>query len=317
MGTVYNGYFLSLFWVFTFFIIVKSHVCAQDIPADNARLVHGEKLFLHNCFICHEIGREAIGPALVNIPDKRPVDWLFRFIRNSQQMIVDNDSIAAFLYKQYNHNVMPSFYRFSDEDILDILGYIKKHSVTEFKEDRNVKEAPEVIIEGKQLFNNQCSQCHGIGHQIIGPGLASVPKTRTKKWLIDFIKNSQKVIQSGEPHANLLYKNFKSTKMPSFDYLSDVQINHILLFINSMSEAPVYVAGVNGKKVLHENPRNIKVSPPQKEVSYHSFFISKVAIALAGILLVVIKVILGIKVFKGLIKSNRKKYKFIAFSFFS
>jgi mono/diheme cytochrome c family protein len=307
MRKIYNANIKFLFLLFLALGIINFHIYAQNIPADSMSIVHGEKLFLHNCFLCHEIGREAIGPALVNIPDKRSSDWLFRFIRNSQQMIVDNDSTAAFLYQQYNHNVMPSFYKFSDEDILDILAYIKKHSVTEFKEDWNIKEAPEVIIKGKQLFRNQCSQCHGIGHQIIGPGLSSIPKTRTNAWLIDFIKNSQKVIQSGEPHANLLYKNFKNTKMPSFDYLSNEQINAILLYIKTESEAPVYIGGVNGRNVLSENRSRIQDNPEPENRSHRALFISKVAITLAGILIVIIKVMVGIRVFKRLYKRQQEE----------
>jgi mono/diheme cytochrome c family protein len=297
--------FLFLPTSFLFILIfINSTASGQNIPTDKVSLAKGEQLFLHNCFPCHETGKEVIGPALVNIPEKRPVNWLLRFIKNSQQLIIENDSIAAFLYEQYNHNTMPAFYKFSDEDILAILGYINKKSLTEFKEDIQHKDEPGIILQGKQLFSDNCSHCHAIGHQIIGPGLASIPKTRTKAWLMDFIKNSQGVIKSGEPHANFLYEKFNNTKMPSFSFLPDENIEAILLYIQNESESPNYIAGVNGQHILSEDKSKVtdfkilKPSSPAEEPKS----LSKAAMILVTMLIIVMKAVVGVRVFKNLNK---------------
>jgi mono/diheme cytochrome c family protein len=297
--------FLSISFLY-FFLSINPIASAQDIPTDEPSLLKGKQLFLHNCYLCHEIEKEIIGPALVNIPQKRSLNWLISFIRNSQGMITGNDSTAAFLYEQYNHNVMPSFYRFSDEDILAILGYINKQSLIRSKENIYNGNEPGIILQGRQLFNDNCSHCHAVGHQIIGPGLASIPKTRTKPWLNDFIKNSQKVIRSGEPHANFLFKKFNNTKMPPFDFLSNRNIEAILLYIKNESEAPVFMGGTNGKQILSEDKTKITdfKLPKTSNVPHETPVFSKIALVFAGILLTTFHVLVGIKAYKNL---NRRQ----------
>jgi mono/diheme cytochrome c family protein len=313
---------LSLFRLGDFIILLSGlyltgiHTAiAQTIPSDGASFAKGKNLFIHNCIHCHGIGNEVLGPSLVNIPDKRPIEWLMSFIRNSQQMIADKDSIASFLYEQYNHNVMPSFHKFSDQDILDILSYINKQSFTAEEEQTSFGREEKALfaLEGKQLFNNNCRECHGIGHRGIGPGLASVPKTRTMPWLHSFIKNSQQVIKSGEPHANFLYRKYNNTEMPSFDFLSDDDIQSILIYIRNVSEAPSYVGGVNGRLKLSEDKfvmpdynSNAIHSTPELLHSYPSRpTLAKISLMIVSVLVVIAKIILGYKIFKKLY--NRQK----------
>ena len=83
---------------------------------------------------------------------------------------------------------------------------------------------------GKQLFNNNCKQCHAVDAIVVGPALANVSNRRSKEWLHSFIKNSSKVIQGGDPVAKELYEKFNKTQMPAFNF-SEEEIDAILAHI--------------------------------------------------------------------------------------
>ena len=105
-----------------------------------------------------------------------------------------------------------------------------------------------VIAEGATLFTqNQCNTCHAVDRKLVGPALKDVHKRRTTPWLISFIKNSQKVIQSGDAEAVALYEEYNKTEMPPHDYLSDDEVLAILAWVVAESEAPaVEVVAADG-----------------------------------------------------------------------
>ncbi|BDD06828.1 c-type cytochrome [Aureibacter tunicatorum] len=81
-----------------------------------------------------------------------------------------------------------------------------------------IKEGAILNNTGKLLFENNCTVCHSIHEQVVGPLLLNVTKRREKKWLYHMITNSQKLIQSGDTSAVKLYERFGKTEMPSFDF---------------------------------------------------------------------------------------------------
>jgi mono/diheme cytochrome c family protein len=88
---------------------------------------------------------------------------------------------------------------------------------------------------GEGLFKNNCAACHATsGEVVVGPGLAGITQRRPDAWLIPWIKNSQKVIQSGDKYAVEIYNKFNKTVMPSYDF-SDEQIKSILKYINAVN----------------------------------------------------------------------------------
>lgn len=85
---------------------------------------------------------------------------------------------------------------------------------------------------GKQLFAQNCTQCHSATHDMTGPKLAGV----LSRWgsdtaaLIAFVKNAAESIKTGGPasHAGKLYEEWHQIAMPSFSGLSDAEIMKIL-----------------------------------------------------------------------------------------
>jgi mono/diheme cytochrome c family protein len=175
---------------------------------------------------------------LASITKKKSRTWLTRFIRNSQDVIASGDVYANLLYRNYNH-VMPSFAELSDDDIHDILNYLESNStsvINEMAMDNEIMQNsnPEILY-GRQLFRQQCASCHSIYHESYGPALGSVTKRLPKAWLIPFVRNSQKVIEGGDPYALPLFNSFNHRIMVSMDFLNDEQINSILTYIEFAS----------------------------------------------------------------------------------
>jgi cytochrome c2/preprotein translocase subunit SecG len=109
-------------------LLVQNPVFAQDeIPADEAVIAAGEKLFKGNCTTCHAIHEQVVGPALKDVHTRRDVAWINAFVKNSQKVIKSGDPYAVALYEKFNKTEMTSF-DFADEEILSIVAYIKAES---------------------------------------------------------------------------------------------------------------------------------------------------------------------------------------------
>lgn len=100
---------------------------AQEIPTDESVIAAGEATFKANCTTCHRIWEVRIGPALNGVSERRSVEWLTSWIRNSQAMIADGDPDAVAIYEEYNKTVMTA-YPFSDDEIMEVLAYIKSET---------------------------------------------------------------------------------------------------------------------------------------------------------------------------------------------
>jgi len=87
----------------------------------------GEVLFRNHCAACHKIGRALIGPDIVSISNRKPVDWLIRFIQNSQSVIKSGDVYAIALFKEYKQVIMPEN-QLKDTQVILILDYISRQS---------------------------------------------------------------------------------------------------------------------------------------------------------------------------------------------
>jgi mono/diheme cytochrome c family protein/Na+-transporting methylmalonyl-CoA/oxaloacetate decarboxylase gamma subunit len=99
---------------------------AQNIPTEAANIQAGKALFESNCKQCHAVDKKVIGPPLANVYDRAPsVAWIKSFVRNSSAVIASGDAYANKIYEENNHTLMTSFSSFKDEQIMDILAYIK------------------------------------------------------------------------------------------------------------------------------------------------------------------------------------------------
>jgi cytochrome c2 len=112
---------LSLF--LTFFSLSSY---SQEIPTDEASIAAGKQLFDTNCKTCHRIDSRLIGPPLAGVYERAPsIEWIQDFVQNSSAVIASGDPYAVNLFNEYNKVLMTSFSSLKDEDVMDILGYVK------------------------------------------------------------------------------------------------------------------------------------------------------------------------------------------------
>ena len=88
------------------------------------------------------------------------------------------------------------------------------------------------ISAGDALFKTNCAQCHAVNEQVVGPALSGITKRRPLSWLLPWIKNSSKVVASGDEYAVAIYNKYNKQQMPSFA-LSDKEITSILAYVTA------------------------------------------------------------------------------------
>lgn len=92
--------------------------------SNEAVIAEGESLFKANCRACHAVDQKLVGPALAGVYDRRDMDWIKAFVKNSQAVIASGDDYAVSLYEEYNQTVMTSF-NLNDSEIESIIAYVK------------------------------------------------------------------------------------------------------------------------------------------------------------------------------------------------
>lgn len=93
------------------------------------------------------------------------------------------------------------------------------------------KDDPSSVAE--TVFAAKCAMCHDFKENRIGPALDGVHQrwdndvTRLKA----FIRNSQEVIQSGDPYAVALYEKWNKSAMPAFPGLTDAELEALVAYL--------------------------------------------------------------------------------------
>ena len=77
-----------------------------------------------NCSMCHALNYDIVGPKLANVTKYRNEKWLLMMIKNGDQLVQSNDSIAVSLYNNWDRSPHPDFKSLTDEDIRMILDYL-------------------------------------------------------------------------------------------------------------------------------------------------------------------------------------------------
>ena len=85
--------------------------------------VKGKDLFNSNCAACHKLDAKMTGPALRGISPRLTNEWLYKWIRNSQEMIKSGDAESVRVSKEYNGSVMTAFPQLTNGDIDNIIAY--------------------------------------------------------------------------------------------------------------------------------------------------------------------------------------------------
>ena len=85
----------------------------------------GETLFKNNCAACHSSTDEVlVGPGLKGVGERRPIEWIVKWVHNPQAVIASGDKYANELYNKFNKAAMTPYPNFSEGQIKSIIAYI-------------------------------------------------------------------------------------------------------------------------------------------------------------------------------------------------
>ena len=150
----------------------------------------GKDIFQKSCAACHSIGGgRLVGPDLKGVNERRPEDWLLKFIKSSEKLVKAGDKTAMALLDEYKMP-MPD-QALSDDQIRKLLAHIKdpgggpaaaKESAPasadgakESAEHEATESLGEKLFEGDVRFANggpSCNACHHVtSDALLGGGV--------------------------------------------------------------------------------------------------------------------------------------------------
>ena len=140
--------------------------------------------------------------------------------------------------------------------------------------------------KGQELFKANCTACHTLDKQVIGPALGGVvDRLKTEQnldtdWLHKWIKDNKSLRESGDKYANEVFEKFNKTEMLAFPNLSDTDIDDILAYTTDppaeevVADAAAGDAGANSTAAIEA----------QKAQELNSKIVIAAFIAIAGLL---------------------------------
>ncbi|WP_288244525.1 c-type cytochrome [uncultured Chryseobacterium sp.] len=134
---------------------------------------------------------------------------------------------------------------------------------------------------GEKLFKANCTACHALDKQVVGPALKGVvARLETeqglgKDWLHKWIKNNKELRASGDKYANEVFEKFNKTEMQVFPNLTDKDIDDILAYTTN-PPAPEPVKTDTTKDTANAGYAN---GAPQSSTTTNVVIISLLAIA--------------------------------------
>ena len=92
--------------------------------------------------------------------------------------------------------------------------------------------------QGKEIYQGNCSSCHQLGGKLVGPNLYGVEKRweGREELLVQFIQNSQNVINGGDEYAQNLYNEYNQMVMPPMN-LNEEEVQSVLAYISQEEQA--------------------------------------------------------------------------------
>jgi mono/diheme cytochrome c family protein len=98
---------------------------ASIVSVNAQDAAEGEQIFKNNCAACHNTSAEAlVGPGLQGISQRRPIDWIVKWVHNPQAVIASGDKYANELYNKFNKAAMTPYPGYSEAQIKSVVAYI-------------------------------------------------------------------------------------------------------------------------------------------------------------------------------------------------
>lgn len=140
---------------------------------------------------------------------------------------------------------------------------------------------------GEKLFKANCTACHALDKQLVGPALGGVvDRLKTEQnldtdWLHKWIKDNKALRASGDKYANEVYEKFNKTEMLAFPSLTDKDIDDILEFTTNPPAAEPAANAASGTT----DANSVAALEAAKKDSVNSKIILISLLAIGGLLL--------------------------------
>jgi mono/diheme cytochrome c family protein len=108
--------FLKIFFSLALSLTISLTAFSQDAAK-------GKEIFNANCAACHKLDAKSSGPALRGVEAKYDKEWLYKWIKNSGELIKSGDAQAVKVFEENNKVAMTAFPQLSNEDIDNIIAY--------------------------------------------------------------------------------------------------------------------------------------------------------------------------------------------------
>jgi mono/diheme cytochrome c family protein len=106
-------------------LILVTFLCTMAVSSAKAQdAAAGAAIFKQKCTACHGIDKAVVGPALKGIDTKYDEAWLIKWIKNAPAFIASGDAQAV-KASAYSPAMMSAFPELSDDDIKNIVAYVK------------------------------------------------------------------------------------------------------------------------------------------------------------------------------------------------
>lgn len=88
-----------------------------------------------------------------------------------------------------------------------------------------------LVAQGQNIYNVKCSSCHKLTNEkLVGPGWKGVTDRRTPEWIMNFVTNTEEMIEKDTAAQNLL--EICLVKMPNQN-LSETDARSVLEFMRN------------------------------------------------------------------------------------
>jgi len=106
-------------------LLFLSVIAAVTVSSANAQdVAAGGAIFKQKCTACHALDKAVVGPALAGIDTKYDEAFLIKWIKNAPAFIASGDP-TAIKAGEYSPAMMSAFPELSDDDIKNIIAYVK------------------------------------------------------------------------------------------------------------------------------------------------------------------------------------------------
>ena len=126
---------------------------------------------------------------------------------------------------------------------------------TVFLQAQDISTDPAIVKQGEGLFKANCKSCHALDKKVVGPALAGISKRAPSvQWIKDWVKNSSKVVASGDAYAVKIYEEYQKSQMTAFTSLKDEEIMALLAYIEAPPAAPPTTATTGTDTKTQDSP---------------------------------------------------------------